>query len=203
MKQKMLIVLLCCVCLSSVSAQTVKDQTLLREKDVRNKTQQQPEKPKFTPELAKLSFLAGTFDVALTQYENPMAKAGTGKGHNTARWDLDSLVLIMDHEDQSPNRHYGGHGVFSYDAVGKQYKCWWFDNWGGATEYKGDFVGDTLALAAEIQSPNGPMPMKLRWYPDGKRVGFKIFSDMGKGEILLMESINTPVKKGPTGIRKH
>ncbi len=192
MKKIVLIAVVCFTLVSLIHAQTAKDQT-----------PQQPERPKFTAALAKLSFLAGTFDVTLTQYESPMAKAGTGNGHNTTHWDLDSLFLIMDHEDESPNGHYKGHGVFSYDAPSKQYTCWWFNNWGGTTEYKGDFVGDTLELAAEVQSPNGIMPMKLLWYPDGKRVGFKIFSEMGKGEMLLMESINTPVKKGPTGIRKH
>jgi len=203
MNKMMLLAVVCCTFVSLASGQTVRDQTLLRQKDATAKRLQQPEKPKFTPELARLSFLAGTFNVALTQYENPMGHAGTGKGYNTARWELDSLVLIMDHEDRNPDGQYRGHGVFSYDPTGNQYKCWWFNNWGGTTEYKGGFTGDTLTLSAEIPGTNGTMPMKLQWYPEGKNVGFRIFTDFGKGEVLLMESTSIPVRKGPTGLRKH
>ena len=57
-----------------------------------------PPKPKFGPELAKLSFLTGTFTTENMAYDTPLGKGGPGKGRNMNRWGLDSLFVMVNYE---------------------------------------------------------------------------------------------------------
>src|SRR3990172_6130212 len=81
--------------------------------------QQQPEgmmppKPKFGPELAKLSFLAGNFSTDNVAYPSPMSTGGPGKGRNMNRWELDSLFLVCNYEGEIAGLgSYKGKGMFT------------------------------------------------------------------------------------------
>jgi uncharacterized protein YodC (DUF2158 family) len=152
-----------------------------------------PPKPKFGPELARLSFLAGTFTTENMTFDTPMGKGGPGKGRNINRWDLDSLYVIANYEGRMAGMgDYKGHGMFTYDTPSGQYKCWWFDNFGNHSEYTGNFVGDTLALESELQTPQGPFKERIMWHPEGKKVKFRMVWDMGQGPIPVMEETATP-----------
>lgn len=160
-----------------------------------------PPKPKFGPELARLSFLAGNFTTENMTYDTPMGKGGPGKGRNMNRWVLDSLYLMANYEGTMAGMgNYQGHGMFTYDGQSRQYKCWWFDNYGGHGEYTGNFVGDTLALESEISTPQGNLKERLMWHPEGKKVKFRMVWDMGQGPMPVMEETATPsgasVKRG-------
>ncbi len=159
--------------------------------------QEMMQKPKFSPELAKLNFLAGRFDLDLMTYKNPMGEGGPGKGKSDNHWSLDSMFVIINHEDDSPLGHYLGHGILGYDIMRGKYKLWWFTNWGEATDYEGNFVGDTLNLATTMNMPDGSsFSLKLMYHPEGKKVKFRIFADEGKGYNLLMDATYNPTKGG-------
>lgn len=152
-----------------------------------------PPKPKFGPELARLSFLVGNFTCENRTYDTPMGKGGPGKGRNMNRWGLDSLFMMANYEGTIATMgKYEGHGMFTYDAPAGQYKCWWFDNFGSHSEYTGNFVGDTLALESEMQTPQGPFKERIMWHPEGKKVKFRMVWDMGQGPMPVMEETATP-----------
>jgi len=157
-----------------------------------------PPKPKFGPELAKLSFLAGNFSTENMAHPSPMGPGGPGKGRNMNRWDLDSLFLVFNYEgEMSGMGSYKGKGLFTYDGRDGKYKCWWFDNFGSSNLYQGNFEGDTLLLDGEIPLPQGTLKEKIMWHPEGKKFKFRLFQDWGQGFNLSMEETATP--SGATG----
>ncbi|MGH8004858.1 MAG: DUF1579 family protein [Limisphaerales bacterium] len=152
-----------------------------------------PPKPKFGPELAKLSFLAGNFTTENMAFDTPMGKGGPGKGRNMNRWGLDSLFVMANYEGTMATLgEYKGHGMFTYDGPTGQYKCWWFDNFGNHSEYTGGFAGDTLTMESEIPTPQGNIKERIMWHPEGKKVKFRMVWDMGQGPIPVMEETATP-----------
>ncbi|HLG93633.1 MAG TPA: DUF1579 family protein [candidate division Zixibacteria bacterium] len=160
-----------------------------------------PPKPKFGPELAKLSFLVGNFTSENISYDTPMGKGGPGKGRNMNRWGLDSLYVMANYEGtMAALGDYKGHGMFTYDVQSQQYKCWWFDNHGNQSEYTGNFIGDTLALESELVTPQGSLKERIRWHREGKKVKFRMVWDMGQGPVPVMEE--TAIPSGATTGRK-
>ncbi len=164
--------------------------------------QQQPEMtappmPKFGPELAKLSFLAGNFSTENVAYPSPMSTGGSGKGRNMNRWELDSLFLVCNYEGEIAGLgRYKGKGMFTYDGRDGKYKCWWFDSFGSNTLYQGNFIGDTLLLEGETPLPQGTLKEKIMWHPEGKKFKFWMLQDWGQGFNLSMEETATPSVTG-------
>lgn|SRR5574341_819612 len=159
--------------------------------------QEMMQRSKFSPELAKLNFLVGKFDLDVMVYKNPMGEGGPGKGTSNNYWVLDSMFLMIDHEDTSPMGHYLGHGLLTYDMRVGKYKLWWFTNWGEATDYEGDFVGDTLDLEKTMDMPDGSkFALKLMYHLEGKKVNSRISGDQGKGYNPLLEVTYNPRKDG-------
>ena len=156
-----------------------------------------PPKPKFGLELARLSFLSGNFTTESMTHPSPMGSGGTGKGRNMNRWGLDSLFMMTNYEGQMPVLgNYKGHGMITYDWIGQQYKCWWFDNYGNHSEYTGGFVGDTLVMETETPMPQGNLKEKIMWHPEGKKFKFRMVWDMGQGPMPVMDETATPNAEG-------
>ena len=170
--------------------------SLLQAEDKKSE-QEMMQKPKFSPELAKLNLLAGKFDVDLMTHKNPMGEGGPGKGQIHNHWGLDSMFLIMEHEDNGPMGNYKGHGVLGYDMMEKRYELWWYTNWGEISNSEGNFVRDTFVLVNEMAMPDGtPFKLKLMWYKEGKKVKFRILSDTGQGFSALLDCTYSPMKAG-------
>lgn len=152
-----------------------------------------PPKPKFGPELARLSFLAGNFSSESMAHPSPMGNGGPGKGRNVNGWDLDSLFLVFNYEGELAGLGgYKGKGMLTHDGRDGRYKCWWFDNFGSSNLYQGGFAGDTLVLEGEIPLPQGVLKEKIMWHPEGKKFKFRLFQDWGQGFNLSMEETATP-----------
>jgi hypothetical protein len=169
----------------------------------KNTPPEMPQKPKFTPELKELSFLVGSFATDITIKETPLSKPGPGKGTLISQWGLDSTFLLFNMDEISPEGRYRGHGYMTYDKLEKKYRLWWFNNLGEGTEYKGDFVRDTLVLEGEIQTPAAIAKLKFLWHPQGENLVLRTMADLGKGykplaermaKRLQMGRINTEVK---------
>lgn len=149
--------------------------------------------PKFGPELAKLSFLAGNFSTENVAHPSPMSTGGSGKGRNMNRWELDSLFPVFNYEGEIAGLgSYKGKGMFTYDGRDGKYKCWWFDSFGSNALYQGNFIGDTLLLEGEIPLPQGTLKEKIMWHPEGKKFKFRMLQDWGQGFNLSMEETATP-----------
>ncbi len=156
-----------------------------------------PPMPKFGPELAKLSFLAGNFRTENVAHPSPMSKGGPGKGRNMNRWELDSLFLLFNYEGEIAGLgRYKAKGMFTYDGTDRLYKCWWFDSFGSNALYQGNFIGDTLVLEGEIPLPQGTLKEKIMWHPEGKKFKFRMQQDWGQGFNLSMEETATPNAEG-------
>ncbi len=153
-------------------------------------------KPRFTPELRELSFLVGSFMVDITLPESPLSKAGFGKGTLISQWGLDSTFLLLNVDEIGPAGRYRGHGYLTYDKMEKRYKLWWFNNWGEASDYQGDFVRDTLILEGEIQTPEKIMKMKLMWHQQGEKLIWRVMADLGEGYKLVSERMGKPLRIG-------
>ncbi len=156
-------------------------------------------RPKFGPELAKLSFLVGDFTTETAIQPNPMMPNGsTGKGRSTLKWGLDSMFLIIEETSQSALLgNYKGQGLLTYDRQEKQYVLSMFNNFGDHPVYKGDFNGDTLVLETDVPIPGGSFKQKLMWYRDKKNVRLQIMNNMGTGFMPVIEQTYTPAAEYP------
>ena len=155
-----------------------------------------PAKPKFTPELRELSFLVGSFATDITIKETPISKPGPGKGTIISQWGLDSTFLLLNVDEISLQGRYRWHGYLTYDKLEKKYRMWWFNNWGEASDYRGEFVRDTLVLEGEMQTPEKIMKLKFLWHKQGEKVVLRVMADFGEGYKPLSERIAKRLKRG-------
>ncbi len=152
-------------------------------------------KPAFGTERAKLEFLVGSFVTETIIPPVPSAPKGAiGKGTSVITWALDSMFLSIDEQSINPVfGHYKGHGLLGFDSQTHQFFLSMFNNFGDRLSYQGDFVGDTLVLAAKVPMPGNPFDQKLLWYKEGESVKLRVLNDLGKGFELALEQTATPV----------
>ena len=153
------------------------------------------QKPGTGPEWAKLAFLAGTFTTETHLSPSRMSPNGSvGKGSASLTWAVDSVYLLLD--DQSSDQvmgQYRAHGVLGYSAREGKYTLAMFNNFGDTPRYTGSFSGDTLVMTSKVEFPGGSFDQKLVWYKEGKNLRLKIYNDMGKGPMMAIDQIQTPV----------
>ena len=164
--------------------------------DEKKSEPEMPPKPKFTAELRELSFLVGNFASDITIKETPISKPGPGKGTIISQWGLDSTFLLLNVDEISLQGRYRWHGYLTYDKLEKKYRMWWFNNWGEASDYRGEFVRDTLVLEGEMQTPEKIMKLKLLWHKQGEKVVLRVMADFGEGYKPLSERIAKRLKRG-------
>jgi hypothetical protein len=156
-----------------------------------------PPKPKFGPELAKLSFLVGDFITEMSIPPNAaLKKPATGKGTASIRGGLDSTFLIID--EKSANSllgQYQAHGLLGYDRAAKQYILSMFNNFGDRPVYAGSLVGDTLVLEAKVQMPGRFFNQRVSWYREGNKLKLQVLNDMGQGFTPVLEQTYIPSTK--------
>jgi len=145
------------------------------------------------PERERLSFLVGSFRTETRVLPGPMTqKEAVGTGTSVIRWGLDSMFLVIDEESTNPLLgNYKGLGLLGYDAAGKRYVLSMYNNFGDHPEYRGDFAGDTLVLAAKVPFPGGSFDQKLLWYRDGGKVLLRVLNDTGHGFVPVVEETAT------------
>ena len=145
--------------------------------------------PRFGPDQAKLSFLAGSFKTETHLLPNPMMPDGSvGTGWSNLVWGVDSLFLIMNTEsDNTALGNYKAHGVLGFDMNQGKYILSMFNNFEDHPVYAGTFSGDTLVLSGKVQYPGGSFDQEIRWYKDGNNVRLLIFNDMGQGKTPVID----------------
>lgn len=149
-------------------------------------------KPEFGPEREKLSFLVGQFNTKteITMGDNSSSSSGYVKAH----WGLDSMFVLIASSEANPMMgEYKGFGVLGYDSRNGEYELSMFNNFAELTQYKGNFVGDTLILKSQIDTPQGPIDQELKWYKSGESVRLEVLNDLGQGYILTVDQTATPV----------
>jgi len=164
--------------------------------DEKKSEPEMPPKPKFTSELRELSFLVGNFASDITIHDSPLSKPGPGKGTLISQWGLDSTFLLLNVDEIGPAGRHRGHSYLTYDKLEKKYRMWWFNNWGEASDYRGEFVRDTLVLEGEMQTPEKIMKLKFLWHKQGEKVVLRVMADFGEGYKPLSERIAKRLKRG-------
>ena len=153
------------------------------------------QRPGAGPERAKLAFLAGSFNTETHLSASRTSPNGSvGKGSSSITWAVDSMYLLLD--DQSLDQamgQYRAHGVLGYNAREGKYTLAMFNNFGDTPRYTGSFIGDTLVMTSKVEFPGGSFDQKLVWFKDGKNLRLKIYNDMGKGAMMAIDQIQTPV----------
>ena len=153
------------------------------------------QKPSAGAERAKLAFLAGNFTTETHLSASRTSPNGSvGKGSSSLTWAVDSMYLLLD--DQSLDRvmgQYSAHGVLGYNTREGKYTLAMFNNFGDTPRYTGSFSGDTLVMTSKVEFPGGSFDQKLVWYKEGKNLRLKIYNDLGKGPMMAIDQIQTPV----------
>lgn len=98
------------------------------------------------PELRRLAFLLGAWEEEIT-YPGREAGSDKGRGRWMARPDL-GRYLNFRYEGSGAEGDYRALGLLTWDAESQSYRMWWFDDSGGAGEYRGNF-GDENTLVLE------------------------------------------------------
>lgn len=152
-------------------------------------------RPQFGPKLEKLSFLLGSYKTESKITMGP--NSSTGSGYTTARRGLDSMfVFISSRETNSSMGSYRSFGVLGYNSTTSEYVLTMFNIFGSRSEFKGNFSGDTLSLAATINTPRGTFKQRMDWFKEGENLRLLIYGDFGQGYTLMVDETATPVKGG-------
>lgn len=141
------------------------------------------------PERMKLAFLTGTFTTKAIMPPGPMnPQEVVANGTSTMSFGVDSMFILLDDQSENPILgHYKAHGVLGYNPMDKQYTLSMYNNFGDAPQYKGSFSGDTLVLTSKIDYPGGSFNQKLDWFQEGSGHRIRVYNDMGKGSMLVID----------------
>jgi hypothetical protein len=143
------------------------------------------------PERTKLSFLTGSFTTDTHMPPGPMnPEEVVAKGSSTLWFGVDSMFVLLDEQSDNPVLgKYKAHGVLGYNPRDMQYMLSMYNNFGDAPQYRGSFNGDTLVLKSKVQFPGGSFDQLLHWYKEGYSTHLKVYNDMGKGLMLVVDQI--------------
>ncbi len=151
-------------------------------------------KPVFTPELAKLSFIVGSYKTKteVTVGKNPSVGTGTVR----ARWPLDSMFVVIRGSEENPELgSYKSIGLLDYDAEKSRFVLSIFNNFGERPQYKGSFEGDTLILSAKITATHGSFEQEVKRFKEGSNVKLQFYANFGKGYSRIIDKTASPVQK--------
>ena len=139
--------------------------------------------PKPSPELQKLSFLAGKWTGDETFDPNPMMpKGGKGSGTLSANFDLDNFFMHLELHSKSDMMNYAAHGFIHFDGAKSQFVEHWFDNTGSAHEYTGKLEGDKFVLVGEVESMEGKAKERITFTKSSTtQLTMVLEMDEGKG----------------------
>jgi hypothetical protein len=131
-----------------------------------------------SPEVEKLSFLQGTWDVEETMHPGPRGPGGNFQANANYAYDLDKLFLAgrYQHRPSTPTaRRFQARSYLTYDPRLKLYRLWWFDNASGGEEFQGSWKDENTLV------------FKRSWEEGGKKHLFTV----------------SYLKKSPEGFESH
>jgi hypothetical protein len=128
----------------------------------------------------KLEALVGTWNGEEKIHPSPWdPEGGSARARVDNRLALEGFAVIQDYEqDRGDDKGFRGHGVFQWNPKEACYVMHWWDAWGfPASEFKGNFEGETLIFTKrdpqgttratfELGEP-GTYRFKLDVSPDG------------------------------------
>jgi hypothetical protein len=155
--------------------------------------------PKPAPELQKLAFLVGDWVHEETMHPGPAGPGGPRKGRSKAQWILGDHHLYVNYVSRNAaNETIEARGLLGWDADKKAFYMHWYDNFGLAVRYLGDFAPDGgLVLNGEYVVQGKPMKEQ---FSIQKQEGGKVLftsSVPGPDGVLkpALESLATPDKR--------
>lgn len=144
--------------------------------------------PQPGPEMQRLNFLIGTWDMQAEYLKTPMTgDGGKASGWYKAQLGPGGFSVIADFEEDGPLGKEIGHEIFSWDPKKNAYAIVIVGNFPGAAIGTATWEGDNLVIQNEFDA--GGTMMRLRsvyLHPTGKTVQIEESSKTGDAPYLLI-----------------
>jgi hypothetical protein len=110
--------------------------------------------PGRTPEQEKLSFFVGQWTIEGEIKTSPLGPSGGYTGTHRNDWAPDGVSLILHWDEHRPTGSDSGTGVYTYDAVNRNYKYQGTSSDGETENSVGTLQGDTWTWLSNISLPS-------------------------------------------------
>lgn len=146
------------------------------------------EAPKPGPEMQKLNFLIGTWDMQAEYLKTPMTgDGGKATGWYKAQLGPGGFSVIADFEENGPLGKEIGHEIFSWDPKKNAYAIVIVGNFPGATVGSATWEGDNLVILNEFDAGGTKMSLRAVYlHPTGKSVQIEESSKAGDAPYQLI-----------------
>lgn len=161
-----------------------------KEKVGRRRPPPRPKEP--PPEMAKLDFLLGKWNVTEKHHPSPwMPQGGTANGQMIVVKRMQGSALVLSFAAASKLGKYYAHGILAYAPEASEYRMWWFESLspGEVFTLQGTFEGKSLRLTGDVNWKGEHFRARVSFTPraDGS-VGFLMEADEGRGWSPVVES---------------
>lgn len=86
------------------------------------------EMPKPAPEMEKMKWMVGTWDVAETHEKSPWGPGGPGKGKSVVTLGPGGFSQVLEYNSTGPSGKFAGRGLTAWDPNTKSYRGAWTDS---------------------------------------------------------------------------
>jgi hypothetical protein len=151
-------------------------------------SRQAMEAPKPGPEMQRLNFLIGTWDMQAEYLKTPMTgDGGKASGWYKAQLGPGGFSVIADFEENGPLGKEIGHEIFSWDPKKNAYAIVIVGNFPGAAIGSATWEGDNLVILNEFDAGGTKMHLRAVYlHPGGKSVQIEESSQAGDAPYVLI-----------------
>ena len=154
----------------------------------RAESRQANEAPKPGPEMQKLNFLIGEWDMQAEYLKTPMTgDGGKATGWYKAQLGPGGFSVIADFEENGPLGKEIGHEIFSWEPKKNAYDVVIVGNFPGATVGTANWEGDNLVIQNVFDAGGAKMQLRSVYlHPGGKSVQIEESSKIGEAPYVLI-----------------
>lgn len=107
--------------------------------------------PKPTPEMERLNYMIGAWNIVAKYEPSEESPGGTGRGREVIRRGPGGLSLISDFRATGPMGKFSGHGIILWDPAEQVYKVFWVDSLmpGVLLTSRGRWEGNDLVFVSD------------------------------------------------------
>ena len=121
------------------------------------------EMPKPAPEMEKMKWMVGTWDVAETHEKSPWGPGGPGKGTSVVTMGPGGFSQVMEYNSTGPSGKFSGRGLTAWDPNTKSYRGAWTDSMTpGIMMMDCKEEGQDLVCSGESMADGKKMAMRSR-----------------------------------------
>jgi len=160
------------------------------------------------PELAKLEWFVGPWELVETHFDQRGGVVATVKGNEDVKWILDRKAIQRTYTSGHEPSRFRAMGTFSYDELDKAYAGVWFDNTsaGGPMILKGtwDDATKSLVCTSESKAKDGAVARHktVERFPDSRTRVVTTYLLRGNEVVKTLEVHCTRTAPCPAGIQR-